>query len=272
MKPILSKIIAPVLAMLILPASVQAETREHLTEFDVVYGILPVGTASFLIKVDGENYVLGAKGKTVGVAEMLAPGAGEAISRGHITDNGVVAEHHTVLYREKPDSREQVLELDFHEGDVKKVRLSPDNRKPKKSKKWVRITEEQLRQVIDPASTIIVAVEWKKANDPRAVCERRLKVYDGGTRFDIQLHYKATKPISTKGYRGYAFVCQLRYIPVSGHKTGQKNINYMRDNKNMEIWLAPMAKSNLYTPIRIEVPTWVGTISAIPRFFGTPSN
>ena len=272
MKPFWPRIVAPFLAMLLLPAALHAEPREHLTEFDVMYGILPIGTASFLIKVDGENYMLGAKGKTVGVAEMLAPGTGEAMSRGHITGNGVVAEHHTVLYKEKRNSREHLLELDFHEGDVEKVRLSPDDRKPKKSKKWVKITEEQLRQVIDPASSIIVAVEREKANDPRAVCERRLNVYDGDTRFDIQLHYKATKPVTTKGYRGYAFVCQLRYIPVSGHKSGQKNINYMRDNKNMEIWLAPMAKSNLYTPIRVEVPTWVGTFSAIPRFFGTPSN
>jgi Protein of unknown function (DUF3108) len=270
MNPFLHKIIGLALAVFLLPAAACAEMHEHLTEFDVLFGVLPIGTATFRIKFDGEHYMLGAKGKTVGVAEMVAPGTGEASSRGRITDSGVIAEYHTVLYTEK--EKKHLLELDFADGNVKQVRLSPDDRKQKKGKKWVQITEDQLQKVIDPASSIIIAVEWQRANDPRAVCDRRLNVYDGDTRFDIQLHYKATKPISTAGYRGYAYVCQLRYVPVSGHKTGQKNINYMRDNEDMEIWLAPMAKTNVYTPIRIEVPTWIGTFSAKPRFFGTPSN
>jgi hypothetical protein len=36
----------------------------------------------------------------------------------------------------------------------------------------------------------------------------------------------------------------------------------------MEIWLAPMQATNLFSPIRVEVPTWIGRISAVPAYFG----
>lgn len=254
------------LAFSIAPSGAEEAMRTHRTVFDVRFGAIPIGEAKFEIKFDEESYELGASGKTVGVAEMVAKGSGEAKSQGRIEDGQLVAEKHTVKYVEK--SKVSTLEMEFDEGAVKEVKLNPDKRKKKNGSKWVQITEEQLRAVLDPASSIIIPVEWEKANNPRAVCDRTLPVYDGDTRFNIKLSYKSTKPIKTKGYKGYAYVCQLRYVPVAGHKKGERNIEYMSSNKDMELWLAPMAKTNLYTPIRIEVPTWIGTFSAQPSYFG----
>lgn len=253
-----------------MPAS--AEMTEHKTVFDVKFGILTIGKATFDIRFDEKSYVLGASGKTEGVAEMVAPGSGEVASKGRIGENGIIAETHEVVFHDKSKNKDKKLEMSFRDGEVESVKLDPDKKKKKKGRKWVQITPEQLRSVIDPASSVIVPVAWDRANDPKAVCDRVLNVYDGDTRYDIKLRYKSTKPIKTKGYRGYAYVCSLRYIPVAGHKKKQKNVEYMSNNKDMEIWLAPMAKSNLYTPIRIEVPTWVGTFSAIPDYFGVVSH
>lgn len=238
----------------------------HKTVFDVRFGAIPIGKAEFDVSFNQENYELDVSGKTVGVAEMVAKGSGQAKSRGRIEDGHIVAEKHSVKYVEK--SKVSTLEMEFDEGAVKEVKLNPDKRKKKEGPKWVQITEEQLRAVLDPASSVIIPVEWEQANNPRAVCDRTLPVYDGDTRFNIKLSYKATKPVKTKGYKGYAYVCQLRYVPVAGHKKKQRNVEYMSGNKDMEIWLAPMAKTNLYTPIRIEVPTWIGTFSALPAYFG----
>jgi hypothetical protein len=135
----------------------------------------------------------------------------------------------------------------------------------------VALTPEHLKSVLDPASSIVIPVDPARAGDPRAVCDRTLPIYDGDTRFDIALAYKATKTVTTEGYKGYAYVCGLRYVPIAGHKRNQKNIEYMRKNDGMEIWLAPMEKTNLYTPIRVEVPTWVGRVVAVPTYFGPAS-
>ena len=257
-----------VTAALTQPASTRAEMIEHKTVFDVKYGLISIGKAVFDIRFDQKRYVLDASGKTVGVAEMVAPGEGTVESEGLILESGVIAEKHEAVFTDRKKDKKKKLEMSFQNGEVENVKLDPDKKKDKSGPKWVPVSAEQLRSVIDPASSIIVPVDWSRANDPKAVCNRMLNIYDGDTRYDIELKYKSTNPVRTEGYRGYAYVCSLRYIPVSGHKKKQRNVEYLRKNEGIEIWLAPMAKTNLYTPIRIEVPTWVGTFSAIPDYFG----
>jgi hypothetical protein len=126
--------------------------------------------------------------------------------------------------------------------------------------------------VIDPASSIVVRLSATEAANPKNACNRTIPIYDGDTRFDIALTYKFTKTVSTDGYNGDAYVCQLRYVPVSGHKTKQRNIEYMSGNRDMEIWLAPIGGTGIFSIIRVEVPTWVGTVTAVPTFFGTAGN
>jgi hypothetical protein len=104
------------------------------------------------------------------------------------------------------------------------------------------------------------------------VCNRTFNLYDGDARYDVALKYKSTRQIETEGYKGTAFVCQLRYIPISGHRRNEKNVEYMADNKDMEVWLAPVSGTPLFTPIRFDVPTWVGTVVAYPTYFGQSGN
>lgn len=247
-------------------ATANAEMTTHRTVFDVRYGPVAVGEARFSIRFNEAAYELDASGKTVGIVDMVASGSGSAKSSGRIEDYRVIVEKASAEFVEESDV--STLEMEFDDGAVTNVIVNPDERKKKDGPKWVQIAEDQLRSVLDPASTIVVPVAWEKANDPRAVCDQRFPVYDGDTRFDIELAYKSTKPVRTDGYKGWAYVCQLRYIPVAGHEKGERNIEYMAGNEDMEIWLAPMAKTNLYTPIRVEVPTWIGTFSAVPKFFG----
>ncbi len=253
-------------ALVALPAAARAEMERHTTKFDIRFGALPVGAAQFEISFDDKAYALSAKGKTVGVAKLFSPGRGEVESDGMLVDERVIPVRNVVRLNEK--KKNSTLEMAFDEGAVTQVSLTPDKRKKKRGRRWVPVLPEQLQSVIDPASGVIIPVSAEHSSDPHAVCDRTLNIYDGDTRYDIALKYKFTKPVQTDGYKGYAYVCQLRYIPVSGHKLKQRNIEYMSDNKDMEIWLAPMAKSNVFSPIRIEVPTWIGKVTAISSYFG----
>ena len=77
--------------------------------------------------------------------------------------------------------------------------------------------------------------------------------------------------VKTAGYNGHAYVCRLRYIPIAGHKKNHRNIKEMAANKNMEIWLAPMGGVSVFTPIKISVSTKYGRFSAVPEYFGSPT-
>jgi hypothetical protein len=263
-----SKPVHFVLAVLAIIAATpaMAQQHHHKTVFDVRFGALSVGSATFDITFDEKSYSIRARGKTEGVVDVFAPGKGKATSEGAFDKVQVTAQRHFVEYKEK--KKTETLEMAFADGAVESVKLTPEKPAKKKGRKWVPIEPDQLKNVIDPASAIVVPVEPADANDPKVVCNRTLNIYDGGTRYDIVLSYKATRKVKTDGYDGYAFVCQLRYVPVSGHKRGQKNVEYMAGNTDMEIWLAPMAALPYYTPVRIEVPTWIGTVSALPSYFG----
>jgi len=263
-----SKIIGLLLPALVSAGATpsEAEVRHHKTVFDVRFGALPVGSATFDIRFDEKSYAVDARGKTEGVVDVFAPGKGRATSEGAIDNSQVVSARHFVEFREK--KKTETLEMAFADGAVESVKLTPEKPQKKRGKKWVPIEPDHLRHVMDPASAIVVPVEPGQANDPNAVCNRTFNIYDGGTRYDIALSYKATRKVKTEGYDGYAFVCRLRYVPVSGHKRGEKNVEYMAANKDMEIWLAPMAAMPFYSPVRIEVPTWIGTVSALPSYFG----
>ncbi len=171
------------------------------------------------------------------------------------------------------DKKTAVLNMSFAGGAVQNVSMKPDKRKKRKNKKkYVVITPDDLKNVVDPASTMVIPVPLEKANDPSAVCNRTFRVYDGETRFDMKLSYKANKPVKTKGYDGNAYVCRFKYVPVAGHKHDEKNVERMATNNDMEIWLAPIdggtKDQSIFTAIRITVPSWVGTFTAEPEYFG----
>ncbi len=243
-----------------------AEMMHHKSKFTVRYGSITVGEATFNIAYDDKTYSVDARGKTAGLVDVFAPGKGKARSDGVIEPTKVVAQKHFVEY-EEPE-KTSALEVAFTDGDVAGVKVLAGKLRKKTSKRWVQIQPDQLKSVIDPASSLVIPVKAEAAGDGRAVCDRVFNVYDGDTRYDIQLTYKSSREISVEGYKGNAFVCQLRYIPVAGHRRNEKNIEYMANNKDMEVWLAPMAGSSFYTPIRFDVPTWVGTVIAYPTYFG----
>lgn len=247
-----------------------AATKVHNTVFNVKFGGVSVGNLTFGVSVDGKDYELTGNGRTKGLAEWFASGKADMKSDGILDGDHLIASKHHLTVTE--NKKKSTLNMSFANGTVQNVSLVPDKRKPKKPKKYVPITPEDLVDVVDPASTLVVPVELAKATDPNAVCGRTYRVYDGDTRYDMKLSYKNNQKVTTKGYDGFAYVCKLQYIPVSGHKRKHKNTKRMAENNNMEIWLAPISAGtqtqSIFTAIRIVVPTWLGTFSAEPEYFG----
>lgn len=251
-------------------AAIAAES-DHQTVFRVKFGGVTVGNVTFGVSVDGKNYTFTGNGKTQGLAEWFAPGKAIIRSDGRLNGEKLIATKHFLSVAD--DKKKAVLNMAFKNGRVENVSLVPDKRKKRKNpRKYAVIQPEHLKNVVDPASTMIVPVELKNASNPNAVCGRTFKIYDGETRFDIKLSYKRNQKISTKGYDGYAYVCKLKYVPVAGHKYKHKNTKRMAANNDMEIWLAPISAGNetqsVFTAIRINIPTWIGTFVAEPDYFG----
>jgi len=252
--------------------SANADTVKHQTQFSVRFAGLEIGVANFNIQFDEKSYQLVGSGKTTGLVQWFAPSTGSFVSAGQMIENQLRPEEHKVLVKESK-KKEQSVRLAFADESVADIEIKSN--KPKKDRKapnYVPVEAQHMAKVLDPVSTLLVPMSGADARSGTKVCNQRFPVFDGETRYDIQLRYKNTKPIKTEGYNGHAYVCQMRYVPVAGHKKNHRSVKEMAANKNMEIWLAPMAGVSVFTPIQIRVGTKYGRFVAAPKYFGPQAN
>lgn len=245
-----------------------AETIKHQTQFSVRFGGLEIGVANFDIQFDEKSYQLIGSGKTTGLVQWFAPSTGRFVSAGEMIENQLRPAEHKVSVKESK-KREESVRLAFANESITDVQIkSSKPRKKREAPNYVPVQAQHMAKVLDPVSTLIVPMSGADARSGSKVCNQRFPVFDGETRYDIQLSYKSTKPVKTNGYNGNAYVCKMRYIPVAGHKKGHRTVKEMASNRNMEIWLAPMAGVSVFTPIQIRIGTKYGRFVASPKYFG----
>ena len=118
----------------------------------------------------------------------------------------------------------------------------------------ISVLPYERQNTLDPISALLVPVA--AGENP---CNRRLAIFDGKRRYDIQLAFDSEGTVTTrnKGYSGMAIRCSVRMIPRSGMK--QTSFTKMLQQRgNAHIWLAPMNDGNIYVPVRIQVRTPIG--------------
>ena len=54
-------------------------------------------------------------------------------------------------------------------------------------------------------------------------------------------------------------VCAARYVPIAGHRRDRPATKFMADNKDLEVWLAPIERDHVLIPFRVSVRTMIGT-------------
>jgi len=245
-----------------------ANTHKHQTKFSIKFGGIEIAEAHFNIKFDDTSYRVSGAGNTSGLVNWFAPGKGEFKSAGAMIENQLKPKLHTAKVQEKKKNPE-TLKLSFADNAVADIKFKTNKpRKPRIAPVHVPIQAKHMAAVLDPASALVIPMSGSEAGDGRKVCNQKFPIFDGETRYNIQLRYKSTKPVKTGGYNGHAYVCQMRYIPVAGHKKNHRPVKEMAENKSIEIWLAPMNGVSVFSPIQIVVGSKYGRFSAIPKYFG----
>ena len=90
-------------------------------------------------------------------------------------------------------------------------------------------------------------------------CRRTLPIFDGYQRFDLALSFKRMDEArAEQGYQGPVVVCSVTYQPIAGHRPERFAIKYLMDQRDMEIWFAPIAGTRVLAAFRMYVPTPVG--------------
>jgi hypothetical protein len=233
--------------------SAQAQGRLE-ARYDATVGGLPLGNGTWQIDIKDDQFTSALSGATSGVLQVIASGQGTSAARGTVSGGQPVgtAFASSMITGKKYDEVRMLM----GGGGVKEFMAEPPalpnpNRVP--------LTEAHRRNVVDPMTAAIIRVPGSGDTFVPEVCKRTLPIFDGRMRYDLRLSFKRLEKVkSEKGYQGTVVVCAVNFAPIAGHVPDRPVIKYMIEQRDAEIWFAPIAGTRLMVPYRISIPTPLG--------------
>jgi hypothetical protein len=225
--------------------------------FEVHYGLwlagLPIGSGELKGTFDGPQYRLELKGRLSGFGALVG-GDGSGTASGAMT--GPRPTPATFAARARTSAGERTLRMGLTSGNAVAIEIDP----PLEDKAdRVPLAEVHKRAIIDPLSAVLAPAATRGPLTDPANCNRTVPVFDGGTRFDVVLSYGGTRTVEKAGYSGPVLVCNVRYVPIAGHRMHRPATKFMADNRDISVWLAPVEGARVLVPFRISVRTMIGT-------------
>jgi hypothetical protein len=250
------------LGLLLLPGQGRAESLA--IDYDLSLIGLPIGQASLSGNADPGTYRLELNAKLTGLASIVSGGKGSAVATGSGLPGRVVPNAYQLTV--SGSGPLQTIKMGLSGGNVTSIAIDPPL-EPRPDR--VPVTDQHKRGVLDPVSAFLMPVTGRgPVLDPNS-CNRTLPVFDGGGRFDVVLRYRETTKLKFKGYDGPALVCDVRYNPVAGHRAERRSVQFMADNREIQVWLIPVGGSRLVVPARIMLRTMIGMLAIDARRMAT---
>ena len=236
--------------------------------YQVTLGGVAFGRGAWQINVTGDQFTSALSGTTSGLMRLFATGRGASASRGSVAANGQL---NASSYSSSiaTDRRYDEVRMQLNSGTVKDYLAEPPNT-PHVER--IAIQDQHRRGVLDPMTAAIMRVPGTGDTFVPQACNRKLAVFDGRMRYDLQLAYKRLDKVkSDPGYQGTVVVCAVYFSPVAGHVPSRPAIKYLSELRATELWLAPIAGTRLMVPYRISLPTPFGEgVVQATRFVSLP--
>src|SRR5262249_40723848 len=182
-------------------------------------------------------------------------GQGNATARGTLTGARLTSIYVATI-NGRNNKKFDSIRMAISNGNVKEYKVDPpvDN-----DPERIPITEASQRGVLDPMTASIVRMPG--SGDPLVpeACQRTQEVFDGRLRYDMQFAFKRMERVkAAKGYSGPVVVCAAYFTPVAGFVPSRAAIRYLAKQREMEVWLAPVAGTRGLVPHRAQGPTPLG--------------
>lgn len=248
------------------PVRALPTTSKISAVYKVRFAGMPLGNFRIASNVSGDQYSLSGQAKLTFLTGMIFELKGGSASSGTVSEAGPNPAAFSFSFKTKKGQGNLVMK--FSGGAVSHVASQPPL---KPSPKAVPVTAKHVTGVLDPLTALFFAAKATRPGQHSSVCDRRLPVYDGLYRFDLQLSHKQTVRVVKKknkgGYAGPAVICRVKYIPVAGHRPHASNTVYMQQTDDIEVWLIPVPDGRTYVPYHVSIPTPYGTAQATSTAF-----
>lgn len=244
-----------VIAAFCLHATASAKAESIRATYAISIIGVPIGNADAAASIEPGAYKIDIGLRLSGLAALVTKAKGAATANGVIANASVLPNAYANTTANSTETR--TVRMGLNAGAVRAVEISPpfldmDERVP--------VTSAHKTGILDPVSALVMSVPPGQPLVGPTACDRTIPVYDGLVRFNVSLFYKGVRNVRTKGYAGPVSVCSARYTPISGYKFDSQSTKYMADNRDLEVWLAPVAQAHVVVPYYIKVGTKSGSL------------
>ncbi len=233
------------------PASAQGRLEAR---YSATIAGIPIGSGTWAIDVADTQYTAAVSGSTSGLLRAFTGGQGDSTARGTLNGGRPLSSIYaaTISSRKKSD----FIRFTIDNGNVKDFQVDPpQDDDPER----VPLTEAHQHGVLDPMTASIVRMPGNGELLSSEACQRTLAIFDGRLRYDMQFAFKRMDKVkATKGYAGPVVVCSAYFTPVAGYIPSRAAIKYLAKQRDMEVWLAPIAGTRVLVPFRAQGPTPIG--------------
>jgi Protein of unknown function (DUF3108) len=227
-----------------------------------------IGKGAWVIEIGDDQFTAAASGMTTGLLRVFATGQGSGASRGVVRGDNLLPT--TFVSNVNNDKRVEELRIVLSSGTVKDLSVDPPT-VPNPDR--IPLTDAHRRGVVDPMSAGLMRVPGNGDPVSPEACRRTIPVFDGRMRFDLQLSFKRFEKVQAqKGYQGTVAVCGVQFVPLAGHVPDRPAVKYLMAQRDMEMWLAPIAGTRIVVPYRISLQTPLGQgVLEATQFISSPA-
>ncbi len=225
-----------------------AASETFSSDYIVTVRGLTVAKARFAGKVDAQRYEVEGSLSSSGVGRLLSQTAATARSAGSFAAHTPSPESFVLSYVQGGYNAK--TELLFKNGNAVKTRFEPDW---KAGPDIIPVKPGDLQSVADPMAATVVA-----RGTPEEICGRTLRMFEGGTRIDVQLSLSSVGFIEGAGNN--AVTCRGDFIPVAGMRSDSPSYNYLRAKSDLEVIYIPAGRGGLHLLHSMSAKTDIGRV------------
>jgi hypothetical protein len=222
--------------------------------YTISFARIQVGDITATIVFGQSDYAISARGRAGGVMKALVDGEGSFTTRGTLKDGHPVPTTFTSKIVSNVEASDVTMVLD--EGRVKELTAIPPP-----SRDRVPVTETNRQGIVDPLTAMLFSAAVTGEGLSQTACRHTLPIFDGHQRYDLKLAFKRMDKVTAeKGYAGPVVVCSVSYEPIAGHRASTALVKYLSEGREMEIALAPVARTRLLAPFRVTVVSMLANL------------
>jgi hypothetical protein len=232
------------------PAQAQAQ-------FDARYTLsmsgIAIGKLTWRTQLSPSDYATSADGGVSGFLSLFVKGEGKVAVKGQMKE-GRPQPSSFVAAVAREDEKVNI-QITFDGTRVRELKVD----EPPPESDRVPIEPAHKIGVIDPLSAFLIP----SPADPtsREGCQRTLSMFDGRRRYDLVLSFKRTDMIKNdSGKQTTILVCAIKFTPMSGHRASSQLVKFLSEGRDIEVWLAPVAGTQILAPVRLAVTSFMGNM------------